>query len=366
MEEYFLKVLFVDSGGPGFNTRYSYDVYTTLVKEFNCLTREVSPQNLSPELLTSFRPDILLVMHGSFTPCHLVRMAKSLGATTILWIIEDPYEIDLHRGEMVNSYDYIFTNERLAVGQYSRPNVYYLPWCCNPAVHRSFTVLENYQSDICFVGMGFRNRVRILNAIAPQIQNLNVKLIGDWQSWGEDLLPSLKRFVLPTINDFREVQKYYNGAKINLNIHRDPVDPPTGNSLGIGASSPNDRTFALAGCSSFQLVDRNRSGIWEYFTDGVEIVGFSDPMDLGQKINFYLGNPQLRKNMGKAAQRKAYSANTFKHRLAEIFRIINKSVYRNHNNSIYSSNKMSKSGQVFSFSTTNNNNNTSREYRTRQ
>ncbi len=357
-----MKVLFVDSGGPGFNTRYSYDVYSTLAKEFKYITRQVSPQNLSPGLLTSFHPDILLVMHGSITSCHLVRLAKSLGATTILWIIEDPYEIDVHRGEMVNSYDYVFTNERLAVGQYARQNVYYLPWCCNPEVHRSLIVSNNYQSDLCFVGMGFRNRVRILNAIAPRIQNLNVKLIGDWQSWGEDLVPSLKRFVLPTINDFREVQKYYNGAKINLNIHRDPVDPPTGNSLGIGACSPNDRTFALAGCGSFQLIDHTRSGVWEYFTDGIEIVGFNDPGDLAQKIDFYLVNPQLRINIGKAAQRKAYLSNTFKHRLNEIFRVVNKSIHR-YNNKSYSSGKINRSGQGFYSSLTKNNPN--QEFRVR-
>lgn len=357
-----MKVLFVDSGGPGFNTRYSYDVYSTLVKEFKFLTRQVSPQNLSPGQLSNFHPDIFFVMHGSFTSCHLVRLAKSLGATTILWIIEDPYEIDIHRGEMVNSYDYVFTNERLAVGQYARPNTYYLPWCCNPEVHRSLTVPQNYQSDLCFVGMGFRNRVRILNAIAPRIQHLNVKLIGDWQSWGEELVPSLKRFVLPTINDFREVQKYYNGAKINLNIHRDPVDPPTGNSLGIAACSPNDRTFALAGCGAFQLVDHTRSGIWEHFTDGVEIVGFHDPGELSQKIDFYLANPQLRINIGKAAQRKAYSANTFKHRLNEIFRVTNRSIHRNNNKSC-SGGKTTKSSQVFYSATAKNNLN--QEFRTR-
>jgi spore maturation protein CgeB len=357
-----LKILFVDSGGPGFNNRYSYDVYSTLTRDFKCLCRQVSPHNLSPELITSFHPDILLVMHGSFTPCHLVRLAKSIGATTILWLIEDPYEIDVHRGEMVNSYDYVFTNERLAVGQYARPNVFYLPWCCNPQINRSLTVPQSYQSDLCFVGMGFRNRVRILNAIAPCIQNLNVKLIGDWQSWGEGLDPKLRGFVLPTINDFREVQKYYNGAKINLNIHRDPVDPPTGNSLEIGACSPNDRTFALAGCGAFQLVDRNRSGIWEFFTDGVEIVSFNDPADLAQKINFYLGNPHLRKTIGMAAQRKAYSANTFKHRLTEIFRIINKPINRN-NAKGNSSVRIFKSGQVFS-SSVNNYQNT--EFRSRE
>jgi spore maturation protein CgeB len=324
-----LKILLVDSGGSGFTTRYTYDVYSTLVEDSKYLVRQASPLHLTANLINNFQPDLLLVMHGTFTPLSLVRYAKTRGAITVLWLVEDPYEIDQHRGEMVNSYDYVFTNEKLAVSEYSRPHVYYLPWCCNPLVHKSMAVSEAYRSDLCFVGMGFRNRVRIINAIAPQIEQLNVKLIGDWHSWGEELRPNLKKFVLPVENDFREVQKYYNGAKLNLNIHRDPVDPPYGNSFNIGAVSPNDRTFALAGCGVSQLVDRGRPALWECFNDGTEIVGFSDPVDLSQKINYYLANPQLREAIGRAAQKKAYGEHLFKHRLTEIFRIIGPATRRN-------------------------------------
>lgn len=320
-----MKILLVDSGFP---VHYSHDVYTTFSKDFNCSIRQVAPYSLTTALINNFHPDILLVLHGTYTPIPMICYAKAKGTTTVLWIVEDPYEIDSHRGEMVNSYDYVFTNEKLAVSQYLRPNVYYLPWCCNPQVHRSMPVPHQYQSDLCFVGMGFRNRVRIINTIAPWIHNLNVKLIGDWQSWGEELHPSLKKFVIPAINNFNEVPKYYNGAKINLNIHRDPVDPPSGNSLGVSAISPNDRTFTLAGCGAFQLVDRNRPGIWECFNDGEEIVGFNNPEDLAQKIQLYLSNPNLRNSLGKAAQKRAYLQHTFKHRLVDIFRIIGKPIHQ--------------------------------------
>lgn len=324
-----MKILCVD---PGFSTHYAYDVYTTLVKDFRYLTRQISPQNLTPALIQSFHPDVLLVLHGSITHLPLVRYAKAQGATTVLWLVEDPYEIDHHRGKMVNAYDFVFTNEKCALNEYPRPNVYYLPWCCNPHVHRSMPVPPKYKSDLCFVGMGFSNRIRIMNAIEPWIHNLNVKLIGDWQMWGAELHPNLKRFVIPVINDFLEIPKYYNGAKINLNIHRDPVDPPYGNSLGIGAFSPNDRTFVLAGCGAFQLLDRGRCDVWECFVNGVEMVGFDKPDDLAQKIHFYLDNPQIREGIGRAAQKKAYAQHTFKHRLAEIFRIIgHRAQHRNNN-----------------------------------
>jgi spore maturation protein CgeB len=317
-----VKIMLVNSGGPGFAARYAFDVNLALVKYLKHSVWQMSPFKLSSALINSVNPDLLLVMHGTFTPLSMVRYAKRRGTTTVLWLVEDPYEIDHHRGEMVNSYDYVFTNEKTAVSEYAKHNAYYLPWGCNPLVHKNMMVPEPYQSDLCFVGMGFRNRVRTLNAIAPALKSLNVKLIGDWHSWGETLQPDLQGCVIPTVNDFFEVQKYYNGAKINLNIHRDPVDPPYGNSANIGAVSPNDRVFALAGCGAFQLVDRTRPALWECFEDGREVVGFDSPDDLAQKVRYYLANPRERETIGKAAQMKAYAQHTFKDRLAEVFRII--------------------------------------------
>ncbi|NLZ44114.1 MAG: glycosyltransferase family 1 protein, partial [Clostridia bacterium] len=129
--------------------------------------------------------------------------------------------------------------------------------------------------------------------------------------------------------DFWEIRKYYNGARINLNIHRDPVDPPSGNSQGVGAESPNDRTFALAGCGAFQLVDRTRAGLWDCFTDGGEMVGFTDPEDLAAKIQEYLAKPVARAMIGEAAQQKAYRYHTYKHRLTEVLRRIGRFAERN-------------------------------------
>ena len=147
---------------------------------------------------------------------------------------------------------------------------------------------------------------------------MNSKLIGRWQRWGE-LHPDLQKFVLPVENDFYEVQKYFNGAKINLNIHRDPVDPPSGNSRKVKATSPNDRTFALAGCGAFQIVDATRPDLFDCFTENKEIVVFSSPRDLARKIEYYLANPKLRQKIGKAAQKRAYREHTFEQRLKQIF-----------------------------------------------
>jgi spore maturation protein CgeB len=289
-----LKILFVDSGASGFHSRYAFDIYNTIINDNGYNTKQISPQNLNRSIINNFKPNILLVVHGTRTSLDLIHYAKTQGAITVLWIVEDPYEIDYHRGAMVSAYNFVFSNEKQAIREYNHPRAFYLPWCCNPKVHRKIMVSSNYLSDICFVGMGFANRISTLNAITPVLQKYNTKLIGDWSGWGADLNPELRKFTIPVIDNFQEVQKYYNGAKINLNLHRDPVNPPAGNSKGVGASSPNDRTFALAGCGAFQLVDNTRPDLWECFVEGQEMVGFTKSDDLAGKIEEYLPDQERR------------------------------------------------------------------------
>ena len=318
-----MRILFVDSGIGGIAERYAYDIYSTLTHDFDCVVRRVHPRQLNRMMLRHFRPDVLLVVHGTLASPEAVRFANGLGATTVLWLVEDPYEIDYHCGAMVQHYQYIFTNERQAVSVYGGSNGFYLPWCCNPRVHRKIVVPPAYRSDLCFVGMGFPNRLEIINALAEELSHLKVWLIGDWGKWGS-LHQVLKRSVIPTITDFWEVQRYYNGAKINLNIHRDPMVPPSGNRNGIPATSPNDRVFSLAGCGAFQLVDDARPDLWESFRAGTEVERFISPEDLWTKICYFLTADEERERIARAAQIRAYKDHTFSQRLAEIFRKINK------------------------------------------
>ena len=179
-------------------------------------------------------------------------------------------------------------------------------------------VPPKYRSDLCFVGMGFPNRLKLFNSMVPLLKNLNVKLIGDWTRWGK-LHPKLRRFVIPVVNNFMEIQKYYNGAAVNLNIHRDPVRPQYANKRGVRSTSPNDRAFILAGCGAFQLVDNTRPDLWAGFVQGREMIAFSNPADLEKKIRFYLKRSDLRKKIGAAARQRACRKHTYKRRLQELF-----------------------------------------------
>lgn len=318
-----MKILLVNSGIKGFPEGYMRGIINSLQNEFKEHVTEIWPQNLSPEVIDQYVPDLVFVFHGTYAKKDVIRYARKQGAITIIWIVEDPYEIDGHTSDFLDCYDYIFNTEIEAIPYYNRSNVFYLPWCNDCSLYRPMQVDKKYQSDLCLIGMGFKNRIEILNQIENTLKPLNVKLIGDWNTWGAKLKPTLQRFVLPVINDPIEVAKYYNGAKINLNIHRDPFDQDLNiNSRKIPASSLNNRTFNIAGVAGFQIVDNTRKELEKFFVPEKEIVTFNDTHDLAQKINYYLQTSDLRKKIGLNAYHRTIRNHSFNDRMAKVLKTV--------------------------------------------
>lgn len=292
---------------------------------FAARVTQVLPSQLTAELVESGRWAFMLALHGGSVDPDLVWRAKRRGMRTAVWITEAPYEIDLHTPRWLEPWDHVFTNDSASVEVYREAvrNVTYLPWCTNPRVYRPSSVSTDYRSDVCLVGQGFPNRMALLNAIAPALERLHVKLIGDWTGWGDALAPRLKRFVRPGVYDAGEVARYFCGAAINLNIHRDPMPetmPNNRNSRRVPARSPNNRLFDIAACGAFQLVDDSRPDIRRLYREGEEVVLFHDARDLAEKIEYYLAHPDERRRIAEAARRRTLWEHTFRHRLAVIVR----------------------------------------------
>jgi spore maturation protein CgeB len=80
-----------------------------------------------------------------------------------------------------------------------------------------------------------------------------------------------------------------------------------GNTPGILPQSVSGRTFEIAGCGAFQLIDQERSNYKIHFEEGKEIVAFSDVDDFKKKIEYYLKHDDERATIAEASQKKAYS-----------------------------------------------------------
>lgn len=314
-----MKVLYITSG---FNGGYPHQFIDQFIKtSFNSVSHQMRHFDLVPNLgwhrklyqvIDSFNPDYVFTIHGGYMTESIVQRIKESGCKVGIWFVDDPYDIDASKQKLF-SYDYIFTNEKECIPVYNRhgfPRVFHLPLGVQTAFYRPQRIEGQYYSDLCFVGTPFPERINILKYLVAKLPRLSYTIIGpQWSSY----LSGRARVINHPLGP-GEVSKYYNGARINLNIHRNEVEQFNPalvlNQERIRASSPNNRTFDIAACRSFQIVD-NRRGLEEYYDLKKELVTFDDKTDLAKKVEYYLNSSEERSLIANRAYRRTLQHYTF-------------------------------------------------------
>ena len=248
---------------------------------------------------------------------------RKRGIITVLWFVED-YQRFTTWEVYAKYFDYIFTIQKQdcidAIKGAGCQHVHYLPTACDPHVHAPAALTaeerERWGSDLSFVGAGYHNR-----------QQLFAYLTGyDFKIWGtewpecrpfDSLVQEKGRRLTP-----EEYIKIFNASKINLNLHssteRDGVDP-SGDFI-------NPRTFELAACGAFQLIDP-RAYLPDIFEAGVDVATFESISELKEKIDYYLHNDEERAAMAMSSRQKVLHKHTYQHRLQEMLSIVYSSHY---------------------------------------
>lgn len=299
-------------------------------EQFLMLVEERASADLPLEVL-EFSPDLLLHIVGRLSARSLKAIEKTK-VRRVIWFLDDPQELKTTTHKSL-FYDYVYTVEPRAVAAYQNAgskNVAYLPLACFPKIQRPQEAPEKYQSDLCFVGVPFPNRVKFFDEMADFFKNYRIKIIGGGANVGgaaggwlwKKMLQRLDVYESSIIDEMippEEAAKYYNGAKINLNLHRTSADErfQSDSNLGIQATGVNGRTFEIAACGAFQIVDDTRN-VSEFFEIGKEIITFNDTSDLKEKIEYYLTRPEERAVIASRAFQKATQFHTFGKRLEKI------------------------------------------------
>jgi len=255
---------------------------------------------------------------------------KSLVVST-----EDPHSIDPLKHRM-GKLDYYFTNERTVAASNRWDNVYYCPTAGSTHECGKMPpeyIEDKYKSDILFLGAMYPNRAKLLEPIIPFLKKnkINFKICGHTH-----YLPK-KSPLYEYVFDSRtipheETVKYYNGAKIVLNIYRDiKWNPRTisgknpHNKSRFKAESMNPRAYEVPLCQSFMLSDDSRPEVREVFTNK-EIGFFSNSEDLIKKLRYYLkgAGKNKREDMAFNAYKKVAENHTYIHRMLYIKGILEK------------------------------------------
>lgn len=283
--------------------------------EINRLTKVVSNEYLV-KVIKEFRPDLFLTVFGLYIKPEIFRLLKKEGVRSCCWFLDDPWGFK-EASSIASSFDFFFTHEPTTVERYKLMgvNARYLPEACNPNVHKKVELTEEerdrYRCDLSFVGRPYPNRIEFL-------QGLTDYDLGIWgDGWnGVDISPGLKRCIRGGEVGQEEMVKIFNASKIALNLH--PTYGLKGEAAGEGISP---RTFAIAGCGVFQLVDYRRE-LERLFRVGEEIILFNSIDEVRGLIDYYLSHPEERKAIGLKAQEKVYREHTYKHRIEEMLGFI--------------------------------------------
>jgi hypothetical protein len=173
------------------------------------------------------------------------------------------------------------------------------------ASSKVFSPLEiNKTYDLSFVGQfgekghGYRHQDYYLYPL------MGLNLNGFYSGFGK---------YNPVQHEF--LNQIYNQSKINLNFHyQSQKEQSTDMSTSIDF---NGRVFEIALAGGFQLCDH--PNVNEYFGD--EII-YSSKEDWLDTFNYYLNNPDLRKELSLKAHQKALANHTWKSRMSDLIKLL--------------------------------------------
>ena len=276
---------------------------------------------LSATLTESFteKPiDVLICMAQAPVSAKFLTELRKKGVITVLWFVEDYLRFTYWR-DMAKYFDFVFTIQKGdCIEQIRRAGageVHYLPTAFDPFVHAplklSDTERTQWGSPLSFVGAGYHNRQQMFASLAHH----------PFKIWGSEW-PTCKPFDQMVQQGARRISaeeyvKIFNATEINLNLHssteRDGVEP--------NGDFINPRTFELAGCGAFQLVDE-RTLLPEAFEIGREIITFNSFSDLTEKIQYYLEHPQERVEIAQRARARVMRDHTYDKRIEQMLSVI--------------------------------------------
>ncbi len=265
-----------------------------------------------------FQPQIVFFMAQSPGAPNVLEELRNAGIPTAFWFVEDGKLFD-YGMKMAPYYDVFFHIQGASfteqLKQAGARHVHYLPLAADPDVHKPLQLTDDeqaeYGSDISHVGAGYPNRRRFF----PSLLDFNFKLWGsDWEQPGP-LGKVLQRGGERISTE--DTVKIFNASKVNLNLHSstftDGVNPD--------GDFVNPRTFELAACGAFQLVDE-RSLLPSLFSVDSEMVTFLGVWDCREKIAHYLEHPEEAKAIADAARNRVLQQHTYAHRMQEALSVI--------------------------------------------
>lgn len=258
-----------------------------------------------------WRADVLLALAQAPLAEPALSALRSAGITTAFWFVENTRVLQYWRAVAAH-YDHFYAIQDGVVleqiAQAGAAHVAYLPMACDPSVHAPLALTaghrEQYGSRVSFAGAPYLNRRHLI----PALRDLGLKVWGEgWeQTTLADCLGATGRFDLDTMI------RVFCASTINVNLHS--AEHVTG--LDPTPDYVNPRTFELAACGAFQLVDQ-RTPLPSLFAAD-EIAVFHSPAEMRALAEWYLTHEHEAIAMAERARARVLHEHTYEARIARI------------------------------------------------
>ncbi|MEH7271769.1 glycosyltransferase, partial [Bacillus toyonensis] len=123
----------------------------------------------------------------------------------------------------------------------------------------------------------------------------------------------------------QEVALYYNNASLILNPHRSHLFPQNKNKNKVKNNTINNRTFDIAACQGFQIIEE-KSDLLSFFNKD-EIISYNSFEDCLNKVSLYLDDTISKRLMVEKIHTKVITQHTFHKRIHFITTILQSQLY---------------------------------------
>lgn len=266
--------------------QFTPSVESLIADSLRMLVKEVLILKINENLhdsLSTYRPDLLLCIGNqaaqSITP-ELV--PQSIYTKTAIWL-NDPYEPCEYIHSAYHDWSLVITQNMLHHPIYERygyKNIIVMPYSADPMIYKPYRPQPEFHSDLLIVGNYSEERLPYIHAIRHRFEGKKVRALG--QNW-----EPVDQIETCQADSETMISAYYNGA--NMIVHWDAVPR---------------QLYEIAACGVFQIVE-NSPEIHELMKPGEDIIIYSNPEQLGSKLQYYSENTDDKRMI---ASRALYSS----------------------------------------------------------
>ena len=260
------------------------------------------------------KPDLVLALAQAPLLPETLGKIREIGVPLVYWFVED-FRLMEYWKEIAPLCDLFLTIQKGefldAIGALGVGHAHYLPTAALPEIHRPLTLcpeeLREYGSDLSFVGAGYYNRQQFFQGLL----GMEFKIWGSDWNFASPLGRCLQRRGKRVSTE--DSVKIFNATRINLNLHSSTYH------RGVNPEGDfvNPRTFEIAACGRFQLVDE-RAELPDLFEPNLETCTFRDLEELREKTGYYLNHFEEAERIAGSARERVLSEHTYASRMEEM------------------------------------------------